>query len=133
MPAKTGSDPVGDDELLYRRIRKDLYSEAGPSPDAFRPTRHDETGLSVYRAALTSLTKAASGSPGKTYYVAVLRAGDLRNIGIVVTPAPLQDDPGHAELTNLTASNRRTAETADITAQMTRICREIHGPFSTLR
>ena len=41
-------------------------------------TRNDVTGLSVSRAKYKSIQDAAKGLRGKAYYVAVLRAGDLR-------------------------------------------------------
>jgi hypothetical protein len=45
---------------------------------AFAPhKRQDTTGISVSRARFKSVVEAAKGRPGKSYYVAVLRAGEL--------------------------------------------------------
>jgi hypothetical protein len=112
MPAEPGSEPVAPDELLYRRVPLIWYSpDTGLSPQAFDPHKiNDTTGLSVSRAKYKTIDQAALGQPGKSYYVAVLRAVDLFQHGIQVVPRPnLPDDPGHAELPDLTAHNRKTA------------------------
>src|SRR5437879_9708207 len=98
MPAPLGSEPVADDELLYRRIPASLNlydrnSEPALLPDAFRPNANDTTGLSLYRSKYKSIEEAARGREGNTYYVAVLRAGDLRSAGIDIAPRPLPGDP----------------------------------------
>ena len=93
-----GIEPITDDELLYRRIPASMgwYSaSAGLSPQAFAPhATNDITGLSVSRAKYKSIQAAAKGRPGKSYYVAILRAGDLRQRGIQVVPRPLPEDVG---------------------------------------
>ncbi len=49
-----GAEIIEDDELLYRRIPLqakyfDQNNHPQPSPLAFHPTEHDQTGISVYR------------------------------------------------------------------------------------
>jgi hypothetical protein len=98
-------DPVADDELLYRRVSASAMSQQyDPATDrlsdqAFAPHKiMHVTGLSVSRAKFKSLEEAALGRPGKSYFVATLRAGDLRKRGIEVVPRPElpngQCDPG---------------------------------------
>jgi len=103
MGAADGTEPIDDEELLYRRIPKSQgwYDPALPcpvSPEAFGPQKHDEKGISVWRAKYRTLKEAAQGRPGKTYYVAVFRAGDLKEKGIEVTPTPHEGGPGHASI-----------------------------------
>jgi hypothetical protein len=97
-----GTEPIADEELLYRRVSaaSGWYSpENGLEGDAYRPHRTaDVSGISVDRAKYRSPAEAAKGRPGKAYYVAVLRAGDLRLRGIAIVPRPEPGNPGHAEL-----------------------------------
>lgn len=136
-------DPVADDELVYRRVSASAVpqqydpSTGGLSDQAFAPHRTmDVSGLSVSRADFKSLEQAAQGRSGKSYYVAVLRAGDLRQRGIEVVPRPdLPDgqyDPAHAELPDLNAATRKD----DVTLERQRmlaeeLCLRVEGPFET--
>jgi hypothetical protein len=47
-------DPVQDDEFVYRQIHRSFYDASVPTlirSEAFRPSRNDDTALSVFRAA----------------------------------------------------------------------------------
>lgn len=135
MSSPEGSDPIADDEILYRRIPAalNLYDpDAEPHilPDAFRPNENDATGLSVYRATYATIEDVARGREGKKYYVAVLRAGDLRAQGIDVVPRPLEDDAGHAELPGLTYANRKSVQALEWkTLLALQLCLRVEGPF----
>jgi hypothetical protein len=135
MSVLPGSDPIADDELLYRRIPAalnlhDPTAEPSLLPDAFRPNQNDLTGLSVYRAKYKSLEAVAFGREGKKYYVAVLRAGDLRAKGIEVVPRPLDDDPGHAELPSLSYQTRKSDQVVEWKALLAQeLCLRVEGPF----
>jgi hypothetical protein len=137
MPDQDGTDAIADHELLYRRIpvSQGYYDPAvdpNPSPLAFKPTRDDTLGLSLYRAKYKTMEAAAQGRPGKSYYVAVLRAGDLRAVGIDVVPKPLEGDPGHAEIAGLTYENRKRMpyfEWQTLLAEQ--LCLRIEGPFAS--
>ncbi|MBN1941746.1 MAG: hypothetical protein JW849_00470 [Phycisphaerae bacterium] len=125
---------ITDDELLYRRIPAHFYDPQKVPPVmlvAFRPSESDKTGLSLDRDIfVTPEQSAAYGREGRSFYVAVLCAEDLRTCGMEVNPKPLPGKPGHAEISNLTHENRdgvRQKEWRDILA--TRLCREILGPF----
>jgi hypothetical protein len=129
-----GTEPIADDELLYRRIPKSVswYSDsAGLSPQAFAPhAKNDITGLSISRAKYKSIEAAAKGRPGKSYHVAVLRAGDLRQRGIQVVPRPLPEDPGHAELPDLNSVNRKTDETLERQRLLAlELCLQVEDPL----
>jgi hypothetical protein len=52
-----GTEPIEDDEYLYRRIPLayfDVNQGDEPSPHAFHPRQYDETGISVFRARYTT-------------------------------------------------------------------------------
>lgn len=130
-------DPITDDELLYRRIPVsqgwyDSEKKLSPSPKAFRPNEvRDKTGLSVFRAKYVTMTELTQNPSGKQYYIAVLRAGDLREHGIDVIPKPNPSSlPGHAELPSLRADNRKNddaEETQLLLAQ--KLCLRVEGPY----
>jgi len=129
-------EPVEDDETLYRCVpaRPDYYDPAQqPSlaPQAFRPVRSDVTGLSLCRAKFVTPAQAAAALRDPSYFVAVVRAGDLRKHGIEVVPAPLESGPpGHTEIPALRYETRR----CDLQEGWQRLlaqvlCREVLGPF----
>lgn len=129
---QAGSEPIEDDELLYRRIPTVWQSESGISDQAFAPHKtEDPTGLSVTRAKYKSLHEAANGRPGKSYYVAVLQAGDLRENGVEVVPRPLPDDPGHAELPALNSADRKNDEVLKFQKVLVNVVLRIEGPFES--
>ena len=130
-----GSEPIADHEILYRRIPAasgffDPSVDPRPSPLAFRPTKNDTTGLSLSRAKYTALETAGRGREGKQYYVAVLRTGELRRLGMDVVPRPLEGDPGHCEIAELTFANRKAMPFAEWQALLAeQLCLRIEGPF----
>lgn len=130
-----GSEPIADDEILYRRIPAssgfyDPDVDSSPSPLAFRPTQLDTTGLSLSRAKYKTLEQAGQGREGKQYYVAVLRAGELRRLGMEIVPRPLDDDLGHCEIADLTFANRKSMPFAEWQALLAeQLCLRVEGPF----
>jgi hypothetical protein len=131
-----GTEPIADDEVLYRRIpvSTDWYAGGVVSPDAFHPRNDEFTGISISRAKYyESVTVAARGPSKRGYYVASLRASQLREHGIEPVPRPILDsdppDPGHAELPCLTAGNRRTDQALEYKLRLASLCFEIQGPF----
>jgi len=131
MPVHDGTEPVADDELLYRRIpvSKGWYTQSGLSPEAFDPRQDETSGISVHRDKYKSIKEAAKGKSKKGYYVAVLRASDLRKHGIQVVPRPGPDDPGHAELPGLTCHNRLTPEAQERKLRLAALWLRVEGPF----
>jgi hypothetical protein len=135
MSAPQGTEPIADDEVLYRRIPASQgWYAPGTTPPlseaAFGPTKHDSTGISVSRAKYKTLEEAACGREGKRYYVAVLRAGDLRAQGIEVIPRPLEGDPGHGEIPGLTYDNRKSDQALEWKVLLAhQLCLRVEGPF----
>jgi hypothetical protein len=131
MSPQPGHEPIADDELLYRRIprSKGWYSVTGLSPDAFDPRDDETTGISIYRAKYKTLEDAAKGKSKKGYYIAVFRASVLTANGIRAVPRPLPDDPGHAELPDLTCHNRLTDEALNLKNLLTSLPESVEGPF----
>ncbi|MGH7140101.1 MAG: hypothetical protein ACREHD_30550 [Pirellulales bacterium] len=104
-----GTEPVGRDEFLYRRIPASTgwYSPTGLSPRTFTPRPEDVTGLSLVRSKYISVEDAARGSGKGGYHIAVLPVTKLLDAGLKVVPRPLPDNPGHVELADLTYANRQ--------------------------
>src|SRR6478609_9156755 len=110
-----GTEPVEDDETLFRRVpvNPKYYNpeiDPLPTPLAFRPREDDKTGLSVSRAKYTTMFDVVGNPRDKSFYVAVLVAGSLGERGIRVEPAPEPGDPGHVELPDLRYDNRSSRE-----------------------
>ena len=104
-------NPIADDEILLRHIPGGSWWQA-PGPritSANFQLRHDkgETGVSVTRKSITSperLMTLIGGSVEKGSRVAAARVGDVRDLGFLVVPKPLDDDPGHSEIQSDQAS-----------------------------
>jgi hypothetical protein len=135
-PTPDDTVPIADEELLYRRLPismdwSDPVSSAKLSPNAFRPRDVDETGISVVRGhPYNTIEEAARGTSKKGYYIAVLRARDLRQNGIVVVPRPDPGTCGHAEITSINAANRDTDEGKKIIEMLShKLCLRVEGPF----
>lgn len=132
MTLSDGTEPIDDDEILYRRVpsREEQWVEHDrPTKLVFRPREDDTAGLSATRAKYKSIEDAAQGSK-PSYCVAVLRAGDLRRHGIEVKPSPLENDPGHAELPALTHASKKSHQVKDFQKLLAeKLCLRIEGPF----
>lgn len=144
MPQRDGTEPIADDELLYRRIpaSQGWYDPTQQNPlssEAFRPNKErDAAGISLWRSTYTSTSEAAAGQPGKTYYVAVLRMGDLRARGVEVVPDVDPNDParspGHAVIPTLNSANRRSVEATQLKKLLAEVLTlRVDGPFETPR
>ena len=102
---------VEDEEYLYRRIpvKTRWFWDGVVRREAFRPNERDGTGLSLERAIFCSPEEAAAyGTNPSGYYIAKIKAGDIRTLGLDVLPKP-SGHPGHAELPGL---NHRTGKTS---------------------
>ncbi len=76
--------------------------------------------------------QAATGMPGKTYYVALLKAGDLQAHGIKVLPTPEQGEPGHVSIPVLNYADRKTDSVKEMARLIaTHLCPHVVGPFTT--
>jgi hypothetical protein len=101
------NEPVEDSEFVYRRIHANFYDAALAipiGPEAFRPTRNDVSGISVFRARFAGPTDTLPLDPekAKTYYVAQLLVGDIHRLGLMVVPEPVFTGPsGHAVIPEL--------------------------------
>jgi hypothetical protein len=90
----------------------DWYKSSEPIPVmrlAFEPRRNDTDGLSVYRSLfVTPSYLSAAGRKPNTYYVASLRVGDLKGLGLSVLPDPSREElPGHALIPELSFEEMR--------------------------
>jgi hypothetical protein len=139
MSPGDGSEPIADDEVVFRRIsdRSGWYNPSLDRPvawEAFRPNENDVRGLSVWRAKYISAPEAAArgARPGRRYFVLRMRVGRLRTAGVQVEPSPAEGGPGHATLANLTASAYRDRRDAirEVAEQIaTSLIESVDGPF----
>lgn len=130
------SDPIADDEFLYRRIpvSKNWFDPVisdHPSPAAFDPREEDVTGLSACRESFyQSVSAAANGPSKKGYWVAILRAGDIRLNGIEVVPRPSDKVPGHVEFPGIRFDNKADPTVEGWKVLLARkLCLRVEGPF----
>lgn len=114
---KSESDHVGDEEVILRRVVLDpqFYDPSSPepiSPQAFRPTKADVDGLSVFREAFCSAAEVASSGPNpKGYCVAGLGAEFIREQGLSLQPAPNPRPPsGHTLIPEMCYEERPAPE-----------------------
>lgn len=137
-------DQIDDDEFLYRRIpfKTGWYDPLkGPRPvqEAFKPHReNDPDGLSLSRAKssrhpsfLDAERCAKSGPSPHGYYIALIRAGDLRTHDINIVASPIPDsDPGHVHLPQLKSANRDSNEVKSLAKLLAdELTIEVLGPF----
>lgn len=93
---------IGDDELVFRRVRSDevvfdkQLGRLRPSTQAFRQDGSD--GLtSVYLTSETTPEIVSAG--GDQSYLVTVRVGDLRAKGLGITrTSPENAGPGHCEI-----------------------------------
>ena len=132
--------PIADEELLYRRVPDSTgwFDQATGilKPEAFGPYKQrDLTGISVTRAKFKSIEQAAQGQQGKSYFVAVLCVGDLRNAKYTVKQQPNLPggyDISHAELPDLNAGNYKATETLERQRELAeKLCLRVEGPFKS--
>ncbi|MGL4552349.1 MAG: hypothetical protein ACRC33_14310 [Gemmataceae bacterium] len=133
MSGLTGEGPIGDDEVVYRRIPVSTrwYVPGQPAvPQAFRPRNDDTTGLSLVRAEPFNTPEQAGRGPSKQgYFVAALRVRDIRQYGMDVVSRPVPGINGHVEIPELTLTNRDEPEGIGRANVLASLCFEFHGPF----
>jgi hypothetical protein len=103
-------DNVGSEEIVLRHIPGGTTFQA-PGPRitsknfVLRPDR-GETGVSVSRAGITSAADLLTriGDPASGSRIASAAVAAIRRLGLDVVPAPIDADPGHAEIRSDTSS-----------------------------
>jgi hypothetical protein len=100
------ANPVRPDEFVLRHIHKNHCSADVPRIvhlAAFRPSREDATGLSVFREAYLSAAQvAALGRKTGEYVVVRLSVEALARLGLTVVPDDEPNSPpGHAVIPQL--------------------------------
>jgi hypothetical protein len=138
MPDANADEPIGDDELLLRRIPLSQNwvtdDKQTVDPLAFRPRESDVTGLSFGRLTFNDPgAEAAKGAAGRRFFVALLSVRLIRKEKMAVVPRPLVDDPGHAEIVDLTFANRRSDRARELVQRLRECVIEIQGPFDGKR
>jgi len=131
---------IGDDEFLYRKVpvSEGWYDsdQKELKPKALNPRPDDTRGISLDRAQSSShpefrsVEQAAKGRSPAGYYVAIFNVGDLRSHGFTVKADPLEENPGHALLENLTYENRKGSQSREKMVQLAhQLVVRVEGPF----
>jgi len=109
---KAETDPVTDEEFVFRFIWGDFYKPAlacPVRPRAFEPKQRETTGISVFRTTFVTSpadTLAVIAEDKRDRYsIARWAVRDLTALGLTVLPDPRTDEPrvpGHAVIRELT-------------------------------
>lgn len=116
MPCKPSISDILDTEYVFRRIHKEAYNndDAGApiAWTAFKPSRADIDGISVFREDCGVTAEQVAKLKNKTCYIAKLLVSDIHQIRIEgnedvrlrLKSTPKDNDilPGHASLPQLT-------------------------------
>lgn len=130
MAENCGINPIGENEVLYRRISVAHYVNDEVLLEAFLPTPSDDDGLSLAREVLGPSGAAATGRNDRQFYVAEIRRSDLPE-GVTIIP----DSDTHAFIPQLTHQTRRSQEKqiSDQVKQRAEIlrlrCANVTGPY----
>ena len=133
---------LDDNETIFRRIPVSMgwydTEQKEVKPDAFKPTKHDITGLSVSRIHsethpdFLNLQQFAQGSSRQGYYVVQLSVKILRKKGVDIVAKPLHGNPGHAEWPQLTYENRKENCSQELMLLLAHeLAERVLGPFLT--
>jgi hypothetical protein len=102
-------EPIAEGEFVLRRVHRNHCSVGLPRTvhfAAFRPSREDISGLSVFREKYVSAAEvAASGRRPGEYFVTRLPVKALHDLGLTIVPDVDAAAPrGHALIPELTHS-----------------------------
>ncbi len=126
-----GFDLIDADEMVYRRALVTWYDPVTKvlSPEAFKPTRDDSDGLSLWRAKYVRMEDVARGRQPE-YYVAALKASEIIALGMHLE----QDDPrrsgtpGHCVIVELTYERRKEQRPLEWRVELSKKAM-VMGPF----
>ena len=100
---------ISDDEVVLRRVAEDFVTDdqniqrLRPSTQAFKQDGSDGL-VSVYLISETKLVTVADEGPEK--YLASIRVGVLRELGLGVVRDPSSGGPGHCDITGRKTKGR---------------------------
>jgi hypothetical protein len=86
---------IQDDDLLYRRLSSigHLRPDRSVNSNAYKFNREPDPEPSVDLSKLTSPKESLARAPNENFVLGVLRAGDIRGLGLDVTHRPIVDGP----------------------------------------
>ena len=129
MPS--GSAPIPDSAWLLRRIPEiegPTDQALQPSFKAFRPSKDDQSGLSLFLEGEVSAEALCIKGRGKSYFVGRIQAKQLRDMGLTMTREDDPELPGHVVLPQLNAASRRTEQSELLQHRLAQTCRVV-GPL----
>lgn len=109
---------VADDDLLHRRLAPSghMNPDGTVASNAFKLHGRPDPEISVDLARLTTEFESLARARHPQVRLGVLRAGDVRALGLTVTHAPTEDNPSHS----LIRGNNSKATCAQL-AEKTRV------------
>ena len=126
------TDPVSRGEWILRRVPYieingwiDPQKHPPISNTAFKPTNDDHDGLSLFRELFITPQQIADRHrelKQKECYVIRIKASILLDIGITLSPNPIDDLPGHALIPELNTERYKSSDKA--------LCLEIQTKIS---
>lgn len=129
MPS--GSAPIPDSAWLLRRIPENAGPTervAQPSFKAFRPSKEDHNGLSLFLEDEVSAEALCQWGKGKVYFVGRIQAKQLLDMGLTLTREHDPERPGHVVVPGLNAENRKTEQSEFLQHRLAQACRVV-GPL----
>jgi hypothetical protein len=128
---------VSGEDVLYRRIPASIgaYNSNGLAIQAFSPNQNDTGGLSVShsRNGRTAQDEGSDGRSGKEYYVAVIDRHTVEMLGIQLEDRPVEGNPSHIEIVQLTYEARRSPESKLLMQRLRDATIRVEGPFEGQR
>lgn len=116
MPLKEETEPIADDEWLYRRVHTMGFRTAKTpfvSPSAFEPRvkgeAPDTDGISLFRADCLELPEDILAliddvEKRKSNGIVRVSVSEVKKLGLSVSPTPVDTIPGHISLPELSAT-----------------------------
>jgi len=115
MPEKNETDPVTDDEWLFRRVHETRFRTSKTpfvSPGAFEPRtsgdQADVDGISLFRAACLDkpgdvLVLIVDSKKRDSNGIVKISVGEIRALGLSVVSTPLEEIRGHVSIPELSS------------------------------
>jgi hypothetical protein len=122
--------PVDPGERILRRVHPQNVSERQLKRRAFAPVPNDADGISVFRALFCRDGELVrTGKCNQDYYIAELLASDFFEIGLSITPKPVQDATGHCVVPELVFVKKEPGAQIELTERLMRAVRDVRGPI----
>lgn len=89
---------IENDDFLYRRLAptSHINSDGTVNSNAYKKDGKPDPEVSVDLSKLTSVREALARAPNPNFKIGVLKAKDVRDLGLQVRHRPTDEDPAHS-------------------------------------